>query len=86
MWAYEHFLTEFGDWLEEADTDPCISTYFISTLRHCDFHPPHLLLHNDLHQADEDQRLIGWNNILFGRTSLSWMHLQDQYLRQKRSI
>jgi hypothetical protein len=85
MQAYKNLLMEFSDWLEEADTDPCISNYFISTLRRWDFPPPHLLLHNDLKQANEDQRLIGWDNILFGRIASGWMHLQDQYLHQKRS-
>ena len=78
-------LTEFSDWLEDADTDPCISNYFISTLQRRDFPPQHLLLHDDLRQADEDQCSIGWDNILFGRIASGRMRLQDQYLRQKWS-
>jgi hypothetical protein len=85
MQAYENLQMEFSDWLEEADMDPCISNYFISTLHCRDFPPPHLLLHDNLRQADEDQHSIGWDNILFGRIALSWMCLQDQYLCQKRS-
>ena len=85
MGAYETLLTDFSAWLEDSDTDPCISNYFISTLRRRTFPPQHLLLHDDLKQADDDQRSIGWNNILFGRMASRWMHLQNQYLRQKKS-
>jgi hypothetical protein len=82
--AYEKAITDFSKWMDEADTDPCIATYFTAALQERGF-PQDYPLPSDMEGAEQDQRNMGWNNVLFGRLATKWMHLQELHLSSKRS-
>jgi hypothetical protein len=84
MATYTKHITEFVEWMSEADTDPCIATFFTATLRQRQF-PVVSALPKAMDKAELAQRLIGWDNILFGRLATEWMILQHNYLATRRS-
>ena len=84
MTAYEKSLEDLAIWMEEADTDPCIAAFFMTTLRERSFPADHPIP-DDLQQAVDDQRQIGWDNILFGRLATQWQDLQQTHLSSTKS-
>jgi len=84
MEAYNKMVNDFCSWMEAADTDPCITAFFTTTLRQRQF-PTNYPLPSDVVLAEQDQHHIGWHNILFGRLATKWMILQKQHLGSKRS-
>ena len=82
--AYESRILEFITWMDDADTDPDIAAYFTSTLLHKGF-PTNDLVPPEIQQAAQEQSDIGWDNVLFGRLSTTWMELQASHYKAKES-
>jgi hypothetical protein len=83
MEAYNKMVHDFCSWMEEADTDPCITAFLTTTLRQRQF--PMDYLPSEMVPAEQDQHHIRWNNILFGRLATKWRILQKQHLALKCS-
>ena len=81
--AYGKQVDSFISWMAEADTDPNISYYFTKVLRDKTLDIEDLPFSVD--QAAQEQARIGWNNLLFGRLTTSWMALQEEHYRSTRS-
>ena len=87
--TFESHTAEFHEWLDSVDTHPEILLYFQQALR--DKSCPEAMNVDDrnLHTAAQDQALIGWDNLLFGRLVKSWLPSQQAHHRRiklRRSV